>query len=231
MNAPVYDAINPTLWKLGNLTITPKGLKKVEILAEDGVSKPVIQLWKPNDPYLRAPYGISEPLNSDGGPTFQGAPSMVKTMPLELKYPPLLAFSQQIDSAILSLIHANQARLLDLHESDEPLPISMLRRQFCGMTKLSKKPEYPPTARIKVNVGQGDYGTRFLTRNGDMLVPTKSDNIVRNCTVIPIVEVSNIWLNSTGGYGATIQATQVLLMTTSSVTTHAFSGLEFATSM
>lgn len=236
---PTYVAVNPASWKLGNVSTSPKGLKKVEILTADG-GKPVFQLWKPSDPFLRAPYGISEPFCDGVPPTSSngvGTPQTntnvsVKTMPLELKHGPHLEFAQHIDTVLLGLIHANQIKLLDLHPDDEMLPISMLRRQFCGFVKPSKKPEYPATARVKVNVGSSELATHFSKlQSNKQLIPCASDNMMRNCTVIPIIEVGSLWLNSTGGYGVTAQASQILIMSSGAVNTPSFSGLEFAINM
>ena len=86
MQASTYNAINPSAWKLGNVFTTPKGLKKIDVQTEDG-TKPVFQLWKAGDAYLRAPYGISEPFNAGGesGNPSSTMPVTVKAMPLELK--------------------------------------------------------------------------------------------------------------------------------------------------
>jgi hypothetical protein len=236
MATQTYETTNPSSWKLGNTSTTPKGLKKVEIFNEFG-QKPVFQLWRPTDPYLRVPYGISEPFNSGGDAPgafggSSGAPQgqavSVKTMPIELKHPAHLSFTQSIDNALLSLIHSNQVRLLELQPDDEPLPISIIRRQFCGLTKFAKRPDlYPPTARVKVNVGSSELATQFSRREGQRTVPIGSDAIVRNCTVIPIIEVSGLWLSSTGGYGITAQALQVLVMTSGTTNLPSFTGLDF----
>lgn len=230
MQAITYNATNPSCWKLANNIITtPKGLKKLEIQNEDG-TKPMFQLWKAGDPYLRAPYGISEPFNNvnDGPAAANAGPVSVKTMPLELKNPETLAFGQQFDNAVLSLIQANQRRIFgDFGDNDEPLPISMLRRQYCGLVKLSKKPEYPATARIKVNVGSSDMATSFLRYENNRVVGADSSILMKNCTVIPILEFQGIWLSSTGGFGVTVQATQVLVMSQGTVQNIGFSGLEW----
>ena len=227
-----YAATDPTTWRLGNVVMTPKGLKKVEIFCADGITKPTFQFWKPEDPYLRAPYGISEPFND--GPaaasSSSATPVSVKGMPLELKHPAHLNFAVQVDNSLLALIHQNQKRVLDLQDGDEPLPVSMIRRQFCGMHKPSKKPEYAGTARVKVNVGSTSLATQFLKREGTgrNLVPTQPESLVRNSTVIPILEINGLWLSSTGGLGVTVQATQVLIMSNGVATVPTFSGLEFA---
>lgn len=232
MQAATYNAIPLNAWKLGNITTTPKGLKKIEIQAEDG-SKPIFQLWKAGDPYLRAPYGISEPFNGGGGSFPEqnngtNAPVSVKAMPLELKHPEHLAFAQQFDNCVLNMLCSNQRRVFgDFGDSDEMLPVSMLRRQYCGLVKLSKKPEYPATARIKVNVGNSDMSTSFLRFENQRVVGSDFNALVRNCSVIPILEVQGIWLSSTGGFGVTVQATQVLVMTQGLSQNVGFAGLEF----
>ena len=228
MQAATYNAIPLNAWKLGNISTTPKGLKKIEVLAEDG-SKPVFQLWKAGDAYLRAPYGISEPFNSNGAvPDSAAGPVSVKAMPLELKSIEHLAFAQQFDNCVLSLLCANQKRVFgDFGDADEPLPVSMLRRQYCGLVKLSKKPEYPATARIKVNVGNSDMATTFLRFENQRVIASDFNALVRNCSVIPILEFQGIWLSSTGGFGVTVQATQVLVMTQGLSQNVGFAGLEF----
>jgi len=232
MSTPTYETVNPGLWKFGNITTTPKGLKKVEIFNEFG-QKPIFQLWRPSDPYLRVPYGISEPFNGDApgaaSTPMPGQTVNVKGMPLELKHPAHLAFAQAVDNALLALIHGDQVRLLDLHPGDDPMPLSMIRRQFCGLTKFAKRPElYPPTARVKVNVsGSGDMATQFSRLENQRLVPVTAEAVLRNCTVIPIVEIGGLWLSSTGGYGVTAQASQVLVMTSGSSGAPSFSGLDF----
>jgi hypothetical protein len=231
---PTYATIDPSQWRLGNIVTTPKGLKKVDVYCADGVTKPSFQLWKPEDPYPRAPYGISEPFNNDG-PGAATAPASstpvsVKGMPLELKHASHLEFATKVDNALLGLVHQNQVRLLDLRADDEPLPLSMIRRQFCGFYKPSKKPEYAGTARIKVNVGSTALATQFLKRDAASrgLVTTMPDSLVRNSTVIPILEINGLWLSSTGGIGVTVQATQVLIMSSGVSSVPTFSGLEFA---
>ena len=229
MQAQTYNAISPNCWKLGNVFTTPKGLKKIEILTEDG-TKPLFQLWKAGDPYLRTPYGISEPFSTgnDAPATTAGYPVLVKAMPLELKHPEHLAFSQAFDTAVLNIIQGNQRRIFgDFGGDDEPLPVSMLRRQYCGLVKASKKPEYPATARIKVNVGNTDQMTSFLRFENGRVVGSDPATLQRNCTVIPIVEFQGIWLSSTGGFGVTLQATQVLIMSQGTTQNIGFAGLEY----
>lgn len=228
MQASTYNAINPSAWKLGNVFTTPKGLKKIDVQTEDG-TKPVFQLWKAGDAYLRAPYGISEPFNAGGesGNPSSGMPVTVKAMPLELKHQDHFNFCQLLDNAVLQLIFNSQRRLFDLAAEDELIPLSMLRRQFCGIVKLSKKPEYPATARIKVNVGKAESATSFLKFEQRQTHNCSCEDVLRGCTVIPIVEFQGIWMSSTGGFGVTLQATQVLIMTQGSAQSVGFAGLEF----
>lgn len=237
-SAPTYDTVSPTTWKFGNIQTTAKGLRKVEIFQEDGISKPIFQLWKPSDPYLRVPYGISEPYNSSGqpdqsalgkSPMSSSVPqSSIKTMPIELKQSHL-DFAQAVDGAILKLITTHQAKILDMAPDDELLPLAMLRRQYCGFVKLSKKPEYAPTARVKVNVGTSELATRWARKEGrGTIVSCPSTSVCRGCTVIPILEISGLWLSSTGGFGVTVQATSVLIMSSGPPPVPLFSGLEYA---
>jgi hypothetical protein len=58
-------------------------------------------------------------------------------------------------------------------------------------------------------------------------VGADSSILMKNCTVIPILEFQGIWLSSTGGFGVTVQATQVLVMSQGTVQNIGFSGLEW----
>ena len=69
--------------------------------------------------------------------------------------------------------------------------------------------------------------TSFLRLENGRVVGSDAATLQRNCTVIPIVEFQGIWLSSTGGFGVTLQATQVLIMSHSTTQNIGFAGLEY----
>lgn len=228
-SAVTYESVNLENWKLGNMTTSSKGLKKVEIVLDDGFTNPMLQLWKPDDPFLRAPYGISEPFGSNepGGQTVPNIQQKVKSLPLELKHPPHLAFMSRLDQCVLDLIFKNQATLFSLKDDEDKLPISMLRRQYCGVVKPSKNPVYPPTCRTKINLGSGNDSTEIRKLlSGGRLERCSSDNIIRGCLVLPIITVSGIWLSSTGGFGLSVSCASLLVVSSGVIPRPLFTGID-----
>ena len=238
MQTTNYSLINPSTWKLGSVVTTPKGLKKIEIQTEQG-TKPIFQFWKAGDPKLRAPYGVSEPYgsnNAEGGapappppPPVNGkaAPgAALRGMPLDLTFPAHLAFAQAVDMAVTSLIYNNQGRILGIEKPDEQTPLGVLRRQFTSFCKPSTKPAYAATTRTKVNIGASELGTRVTRIVGGRQVPGTVADITKGCNVIPIIELSSIWLAANGGMGISGQILQVLITDAGSMAPMAFEGLD-----
>jgi hypothetical protein len=76
-------------------------------------------------------------------------------------------------------------------------------------------------------VGKAESATSFLKFEQRQTHNCSCEDVLRGCTVIPIVEFQGIWMSSTGGFGVTLQATQVLIMTQGSAQSVGFAGLEF----
>jgi hypothetical protein len=233
-----YTSMNPSQWKLGNIITTPKGLKKIEILTENG-TKPIFQFWKAGDPHLRAPYGISEPYGSNGVDGATPAPpppsatpgkaapaACLRGMPLDLTCAAHRQFAQAVDAALTNLIFNDQARILGINQPDEKTPLGVLRRQFTSFCKVSKKPEYADTTRTKVNISNSEMGTRVSKLVAGKIEPATSADITRGCNTIPIIEIRDIWLAANGGMGVSGTIVQVLITSAGSAAPLAFEGLD-----
>ena len=131
---------------------------------------------------LRAPFGISEPFAGD-------AATDRRTMDLELKDPRVETWAHSLDEAVVAAAVQRSKEYFG-----ERLSEAAVRAMHTPLVKAPSKAGYPPTLRIKVNVGDdADKATKIYKSTGpkSAKVGTKSD-VKKGALVVPSVTLSSV---------------------------------------
>jgi len=134
------------------------------------------------DKPLRAPFGISDPFAGD-------AATDRRTMDVELQDPSVEAWAQSLDEAVVAAgIRHSKAWF------GEALNEQAVRAIHTPLVKAPSKAGYPPTLRIKVNVGDdGDKATKIYKCTGPKSAKKGArGDVKKGALVVPSVTLSSV---------------------------------------
>lgn len=180
---PIFSQVSdPSTWTF-NPRVTPKSTM---IYINDANNKKIrVQL-----PKMRVPFGVQEP-KSDGTQEATSRPNME----LDVSDPELVAWGEKIDEAVTSYLHANSKEYFKKSQSKE-----VIGELYRHMIPKSDN-DYNPLMRTKITRGTVNYATKvFVVVNpGSETTPLLHregtvEDISRNDWVIPIVDITGIWV-------------------------------------
>jgi hypothetical protein len=164
-------------------------------------TNPRYQMTTKDEPRLRAPFGISVPLDE------KKADSDRKDVNLEIKSENLLKVLNAWDEYNVQVAHKNCKAWFG-----KEIPIDHIRFMYCPIVKPDKTGKYSPTFKIKINTSKNTSKkpTRFFmieeTDDGQVKYLEKDFTVIKkNSRLVPIVEPS-LWFNTTqfgGGFTCT----------------------------
>jgi hypothetical protein len=190
------------------------GSKNSYILkSKDNATTPMYQLVFQHEPRMRAPYGISKPLETKNGMVQNDNPFR-KSLDLSIETDSLLEALKALDEHNIKVISDNSEKWYGKKISAEVIKMVQYRH-VVNEGKPENRGKYRPTLRTKLNLDPNqDSRTRFFVEekneNGTIkFVEKSSDIIVKGCSLAPVIRISSIWIGSQ--FGCTIDITHCIV--------------------
>ena len=201
---PAFTSVNPANWSFGEVKKLANGSGSIRIKQSATNSlAPVLILDR-----MRTPFGVEDPYVEEGKAASATAlESTRRNMSLSVDNPALKEWLGALDERMIEWVFANSTSLFNKVVKRSTIEDVIYFRAL----RPSKKEEYAPTFRIKVNI-HGDNQTKFLINipGTTQFFQGEYTDVLRNSDVIPTVTAYNIWVTSTQ-IGITFIATHLLV--------------------
>ena len=201
---PAYTSVNPANWSFGELKKLANGSGSIRIKQSTTNSlAPVFILDR-----MRTPFGVEEPYVEEGKPIPAAAlESSRRNMSLAVENDAMRSWLSALDEHMIEWVFRNCTSLFGKVVKRSTIEDVMYFRNL----RPSKKEEYAPTFRIKVNI-HGANQTKFLINipGTTQFFQGEYTDVTRNSEVIPTITAYNIWVTSTQ-IGVTFIATHLLV--------------------
>ena len=182
-------------------------------------TRPAYQMVIRDDPKLKSPYGISEPMDAEKKDTDR------KSLDLTIESESLQRVLEALDEHNIDMVFQNQRKCLELKMDTKTQQVKeMTREQVAFMYKPLVSHDktgkgYKPTFRTKINLNKSHPAhTRIYTAetgpDGKTKYTEVDESVVtKGCLVLPIVEISSLWINKTQ-FGMTLELTEMIVYPT-----------------
>ena len=201
---PSYKTVNPSNWSFTEVKRLANGSGSIRIKQSATNSlAPVFMLDR-----MRTPFGVEEPYVEEGKPASAAAlESSRRNISFAVENPELHAWLAALDERMIEWTFNNSTTLFNKVVKRSTIEDVIYFRAL----RPSKKEEYAPTFRIKVNI-HGENQTKFLINipGTSQYFQGEYTDVPRNSEVIPTVTSYNIWVTSTQ-IGITFIATHLLV--------------------
>lgn len=201
---PAFTSVNPANWSFGEVKKLANGSGSIRIKQSSTNSlAPVFILDR-----MRTPFGIEEPYVEEGKPVPAAAlESSRRNMSLAVENDAMRSWLSALDEHMIEWVFRNCTSLFGKVVKRSTIEDVMYFRNL----RPSKKEEYAPTFRIKVNI-HGANQTKFLINipGTTQFFQGEYTDVTRNSEVIPTITAYNIWVTSTQ-IGVTFIATHLLV--------------------
>lgn len=201
--------------------------------SKDDSSTPRYQLATKDDIRMRAPFGISKPLEFKGNGNQQGNQQQGgqndnnpdrKSVDLTIETESLLFQLRALDEQNIKVACENFEKWFGKKNLSPEVIQSVLKTMYKPLVNEgtdANKGKYKPTLRTKINLNRNQENyTKFYVleqdENGnEKYVEKTSDVLVKGSTVVPIVKISSLWF-SASQFGCTFDLTECIVFPPSS---------------
>lgn len=175
------------------------------VRSEKDDQRPRYQMASSTDIRLKAPYGISEPLEKKSDDVDR------KSLDLTIESDALLKQLELLDQHNIKVAHENCERWFK-----KKMTIDHIGFAYTPLVRPDKSGKgYKQTFRTKVNLKAGSEGeTHFFLAeevDGKMTYVRKDHSILtKGCRCVPIIDIKGLWFSATG-FGMVLDCTDVIV--------------------